>query len=238
MIISEKYKFIYFANARTATTSLEKALQELNELELVIPDLRAKLDMDPFLKTQNLTHIRPSIIKEMMGEQKWSSYFKFTFVRNPWDWCLSQFFRNCLKANMSINPLKHILHPSSYSNYFELLKRRRKAQNFNEFKEEDFFEIWNRMKKFRGIENAENYFQSQFVFDQQGTKIVDFVGRFESVEKDTEAALEHIGLKGIAIPKVNVSRNKKDYRSYYTRESRELVSKHYERDVELLGYDF
>lgn len=35
-------------------------------------------------------HIPPAISKSCLSSEIWNSYFKFVFVRNPWDWFVSQ----------------------------------------------------------------------------------------------------------------------------------------------------
>jgi hypothetical protein len=39
------------------------------------------------------------------------------------------------------------------------------------------------------------------------------------------------------LPHVNVSEHR-DYRTYYTPETREFVAKRFQRDIEMFGYDF
>jgi len=183
MILSVKHEFIYFANARTATTSLESVLGELDETAVLLPELSEFWNADPFLRTQNLKHIRPCLLEPLLDEDTWNRYFKFTFVRNPWDWCLSQYFRQYMRANKRFDP-RTLRHPKGL---LKFLRRRSEARRFEKFGDEEFERIWKRMKRFRGIESDENYFQSRFVVDQEGREMLDFVGHFESLEVDTRS---------------------------------------------------
>lgn len=232
MVLSVKYEFIYFANARTATTSLESVLREFDDSSLLLSRMKEFRAEDPFLRAQNLKHIRPCQLKPWLEEDVWNRYYKFCFVRNPWDWCLSQFFRNHLGANKRLN-LKLLAHPKAL---IKFLRRMRKRNSYTEFRDEDFERVWQGMKRYRGIESDDNYYQSQFVLDEEGRDVLDFVGHFESLEKDIRFVLERIGLDPEIIPERNKSRGKGVFTDYYTESTKQLVAERYARDIERLGY--
>jgi hypothetical protein len=167
-----------------------------------------------------------------MDKDQWNCYFKFAFVRNPWDWCLSQYFRNYLAANRRLDR-KTV---SSKKALLKFISHRREAKNFERFGEREFGKIWKRMHRFRGVESDDNYFQSQFVVDEEGQEMLDFVGRFESLEADSRFVLDKLGMKDAAIPVQNKSRGKAEFTQYYTEQAKELVSDRYAQDIELLGY--
>jgi hypothetical protein len=77
--------------------------------------------------------------------------------------------------------------------------------------------------------------QSSFVFDSSGKKIVNFVGKFENLSADFEQICSdlHIGAK---LPHKNASKRKKNWRSYYTDETYELIRRAYDRDIVAFGY--
>ena len=78
--------------------------------------------------------------------------------------------------------------------------------------------------------------QRQFLADRAGTLLVDFLGRFESLEEDFASVCRTLGIPA-QLPHTNRSWHK-DYRSYYNDRSAELVARHFRDDIELLGYDF
>lgn len=78
--------------------------------------------------------------------------------------------------------------------------------------------------------------QKDFVVDDDGKLIVDFVGRFESLEADFEAICDEIGIEA-KLPHTN-STSHDDFTAYYTPRARRLVEEHYREDLEFFGYTF
>jgi len=78
--------------------------------------------------------------------------------------------------------------------------------------------------------------QASWFYDDTGTLLVDFVGRFETLKEDFRRACDAIGVEA-ELPHLNPSR-RRDYRTYYSDEARELVARIDRRDIELFGYTF
>jgi hypothetical protein len=79
--------------------------------------------------------------------------------------------------------------------------------------------------------------QLDYLTDENGNLLVDFIGRFESVEDDFRRMSERAKLPEIQLQKINVTSHR-DYRKYYTPASREIVEQRYKRDLEYFGYEF
>ena len=87
MIISHKHKFIFIAIPKTGTHAIRFALREHmgeEDEEQVGLFVKKKLKYESLSKI-NHGHISCIQAREALGEQVWNNYFKFTFVRNPWD---------------------------------------------------------------------------------------------------------------------------------------------------------
>lgn len=84
--------------------------------------------------------------------------------------------------------------------------------------------------------NEEIRYQKDFIYAKDGTKLVDFVGRFEQVEEDFAKICSRIGISA-RLPKLNVSKAK-PYQEYYDHELIELVRRAFEPDISLFNYDF
>ena len=94
MILSHQKKFIYIHIYKVAGTSIRTVLQEYDDL--------AKSDFPfyenvkfyfghqyTFLSRWAIDHIKASKVKKHFPSEVYDNYFKFTFVRNPWDWQVS-----------------------------------------------------------------------------------------------------------------------------------------------------
>jgi hypothetical protein len=78
--------------------------------------------------------------------------------------------------------------------------------------------------------------QFPYVTDARGKLIVDFVGRYERLAEDFATVCARLKIKS-ELPHANVSEHR-DYRTYYTAETREFVAKECRRDIEMFHYDF
>jgi hypothetical protein len=78
--------------------------------------------------------------------------------------------------------------------------------------------------------------QYSYVTDEQGNQIVDFIGHYERLEEDFATICARLKIKA-ELPHANVS-DHRDYRSYYTPETREFVADKFRRDIEMFHYNF
>lgn len=91
----------------------------------------------------------------------------------------------------------------------------------------DFVDRWTRSDKSR---------QRPFVCDAQGNLIVDYVGRFEHLERDFEEITRRIGVP-CGLSHANSTKHR-DYRTYYDRHLVRMVSERLADEIEWLGYTF
>lgn len=153
---------------------------------------------------------------------EFSHYFKFTFVRNPWDRLVSSF--NYLKSGAS-----------GFESDVKWADEH--------FKPYDDFSSFVR----NGLESEHilnhTHFVPQHKFICFNDRImVDFIGRFESLEEDynyishkigVSAKLQHMNRTNSA-----GSTTHKDYKDYYDSETVEIVRRVYQKDITLFGYQF
>jgi hypothetical protein len=77
--ISHRHKFVFFSNPKTGSESVRLMLDPYSDIKCV--RLRERTAEFPFYD-----HILPVELREVFRERGWEfeSYYRFTFVRNPW----------------------------------------------------------------------------------------------------------------------------------------------------------
>lgn len=168
---------------------------------------------------------------------EWDSYFKFAFVRNPWDRLVSWY--------SMIDQARGIP-------WFETLWNERKRRHYRQARHNP---LWRQVLDQGGgfadfvrhchepvlVEQGTRYSfafnQVDYLCDGSGGLLVDFVGRFERWEADAGAVFDRLGIRVPAWPRRNPSRHA-HYATYYTPELAELVARRYARDVAAFGYAF
>jgi hypothetical protein len=155
--------------------------------------------------------LQHSKLRRYEKEFKLDKFFKFAFVRNPWDRAVSQisylqrqtgkkfFSGNCFKDNIKI-------YCSSNKN------------------------IWG---------HDLGACQLDFLCDFSGRLRIDFLGRFESLEKDFVKACDILGIKPAPdLPHIFNSKRECHYSKFYDDESAKWIEEKFSKDINLFGYQF
>jgi hypothetical protein len=154
----------------------------------------------------------------IFGDERFRDYFKFTFVRNPWDRLVSAFFF-----------LKH-----GGLNAGDRRFSRRHLARFDTFGA--FVRHWLRP---RNLHHTIHFVpQHEFICLRKLTIAVDFIGRFETLETDFARIAERLGIE-CTLDHCNPAASRRpDYRTYYDERTRAIVANVYAEDIALLDYDF
>lgn len=189
--ILEKYKAIYFKGYRVASSSLTSVFYE------------ACFDK-PMKKTIESTKFKKFTNRK---SKKYKNYFKFTFIRNPYDRCVSTY------------------------------EMRGWYPDFKEYKDITFKGFVKKIYKIPD-EVADMHIKSQYLsFFEGGRQLVDYIGRFETLEKDYKKICKIIGIKPLKLLHKNKSKRRL-YQKYYDKETIKLVAQRYKKDLELFNYKF
>lgn len=78
--------------------------------------------------------------------------------------------------------------------------------------------------------------QKDFLYSERGEQLVDYIGRYENLNRDFDAICARIGIAA-SLPRLNVS-GAKPYCEYYNEATVSRVREAFAPDIELFGYDF
>ncbi len=182
MIISHKHKFIFIHIPKCAGTSITYALAPyLGEEDFVFgctPE-GEKLNKEGLRSGGLWKHSTAMEVREMLGRRAWNSYYKFAFVRNPWDLLVSTY---------------HWWLTTPWDDEKGTGKKIRALQDY-----EDYL-----LSSYRRTKNC-----LDLISDQDGNLLVDFVGKQEQIHRDFDNVCGKIGIPNIELPFENRSSHQK-----------------------------
>ncbi len=187
LTLSHSRKFIWFRVAKVGTRTILSHLKNSN-----IP-----------LEVENvsLVYYPPKLYED---------YFKFAFVRNPWDRLVSCWLDKVIKHNM-------------YEFEGDDREKMRQFENFVDY------------VAGLDIENCDRHLQLQSRLIDLNH--VNYIGRLETFEADLNRVCEMIGAEGDAMAR-NASAKRQPYQDYYTEAIQAKVRQIYQTDIQLFGYQF
>jgi hypothetical protein len=170
--------------------------------------------------TRYKAHTTAAQIRDLLPAS--ASYFRFAFVRNPWDRLLSLYSFLCQKR---MNPLAG-----------------------EDWDQEDFrhrgFNWWLLENEWQppfarglGWPPGQKLCQLHYLADERGVLLVDFVGRTESLTADVARIAGRVGIPETDVPRINSSTHA-SYRAAYDDEMVAFVARHHAADIERFGYAF
>jgi len=233
MLVSHTHKFIYLKTRKTAGTSVEAYFDQFclppnessgqhdlvgrqskygicsgrNDLTHIEPNI------DPDVQAYNVyNHMTAKELKQELGDEIWSSYFKFCVVRNPWDRAVSMFWfkDSLLRWKLKNNP----------------------DLSLEEIKQQ--FEYW--------LGRNERWVEPDYnVWSIDGQCIVDDVIRYETINEDSARLSLKFGKEFTELPryKTGTRKQKHHYQSYYTNpETLEKLTELFMPYCKQFGYTF
>ncbi len=188
LTICDAPKFIWFRNAKVGTRSIFQAFDDAN-VQLIA-------------ESPSNCYYSPDI---------YNDYFKFAFVRNPWDRFVSGWLGKVVKNNM------FNFAPST-------LKEMQQFENFVSY--------------YAGfdLDTCDRHFRRQSKLIDINE--IDFIGRMESFNEDLQEVFQILELPDIPIPVKNKSSRTSSYHTYYTDDTKNIVSDMYRKDIQLFGYTY
>ena len=186
--ISHEKKFIWFRVAKVGTRTILNHLRECGV----------------YLDVEHANFIHYPI-------KSYHNYFKFAFVRNPWDRIVS-----CWQNKVIIRNQMGFTDSA--------LERMKKFENFVNF------------VSALNIEQCDRHLRSQSTLIDLNN--IDYLGRMETFEEDANYVFQRLGLIEKEVVPKNVTLNRKPYQEYYNKVTIEKVSQIYRKDIQIFGYRF
>lgn len=150
--------------------------------------------------------------------------FKFTIIRNPYDRLVSLYLNKIKNPNAKDFRKGIFCGFLKYNKFYENMP-------FNEF-----------VRVIHSIPDkiSDPHLKSQYlhISDNKGNILVDYIGYFESLEKNYLEICKRLNI--INPPKLPHEEKSKreDYKNYYNEKTKKLVEERYCKDFELFGYKF
>ncbi len=174
------------------------------------------------------SHHTSQEIANLIGN-KYQDFFKFCFVRNPWDRFLSLYNYARLKESYyhsAINPEKAL-----YGKHldYDLLSSA-------SLKECAYYLMEGKLKH----DHCWNQWNPQYtwIVNDTGKIIVDYIGHVEKMKENFTFITKRLGITNEIVYKNTSSQKKVFYRDCYDLETKKIVEEFYKKDIEIFGYEF
>lgn len=215
MLISHRYKFIYFKTVKTAGTSIETALEKycLPEGHDDVPVVTPKIETEAgvigarghFAETEHWrNHMQAADIRRGVSPEVWDGYYKFCNLRNPWDKTVSWF---------------HFKNPAM------------KGKSHDEIV--TTFRTW--------LRAAHSIGQDQKIYMIENVPVMDDYIHYESMADDFDRICNNLGLEPGAIPRHKTKergQKKIPYQQYYDAATRNIVANRYKTAIAHFDWAF
>ena len=220
MRLSWKNSFVYISIHKTASETVRSLLDPYSDIKSCGER-----------KTICYHHIPAKKMKYYFDERyykanqknwEWNKWFKFTTVRNPWARKLSTFSYIKKRAE------EFKVVDMGYDNWFreKALKIDSECENFKQY-----------LRKYCNPNKTRNR-QLDWILENNGNNMLDFVGKVENLENDLKYAFKQIGLPE---PKI-VHNNKSDHAPYTDAYNEQwmidVVRERYIDDINYFNYEF
>jgi chondroitin 4-sulfotransferase 11 len=216
-ILLQEYRAIYLFIPKVACSSIKKVIADT-------------LGIPPYDPSQPDKYIHRRIYpyaKRARIYGAYKDYFKFSFVRNPFDRLVSC-YSNKLAQDKYLNN-------EYFTNGVARIFKKYKGLFWGGMSFEDFAASVAQIPDNR----ADPHIRSQWLtmVDQRDHHLADYVGKFENLQEDFTFVCKTIGFPVKELPRLLKS-DHKDYREYYTNKTIEIVQQRYSKDLETFQYDF
>lgn len=220
-ILSFRKKFVFIHIPKTAGTSITSVLEPFADPPILSSKLVRNslhilckyISFDVYRYTGKYiipSHADAEELQARYPDLDFRAFFRFSFVRNPWDWMVSRYAFIRLPRKKLTSPHKS----------FAVSQ-----QSFTEFVESICLS-----------KSPINQCQRLFL-KSDGSLDMEFIGKIENFSSDFQHVLEYLGISNKAIPYKNTTSHAK-YTEMYDDYTKKLVGNAFCQDIDLFKYSF
>ena len=212
-----EYKLIYFQIPKCANTSVIFSLGQITNWDN-FPKME-KFDFSKHHQIQESVRRYKKPFTPAVLEQ-YHDYFKFTFVRNPWDRAVSCWYDK-------------VKNKKDWFVAFSRWGLDKRDISFEKYCE--------RILSIKDMDSNDHFRSQSFCVGQSGELFLDWYGKVESANEDWSFLQEHVlNNYNENLPDLNIVNriDRAHYSFYYTDYTRGLISTRYKDDVKAFDYSF
>lgn len=229
-MISHSHNFIFVHIPKCGGTAIESVLKKYASN---VTGYRVSVDAK-YLRNKELFN----------SLENYKNYYKFSFMRNPFDRILSTYVHFHSKGKVKTDFKTFILNVSKFLDQdFESLYKQVPYNHTNlKFKLPNLppFDLLNIHKypfddiDVNGAGNVGYHCLPQTFFELSK---LDYIGKQENLQNDFNKICSALNIETVKLPFLN-KHNHKHYTEYYDDETRAIVADKYAKDIEYFGYEF
>jgi hypothetical protein len=159
----------------------------------------------------------PAVTVCDLNRSQWNSFLTFSFIRNPWERMWSIYKFNLERKGKG--------HEDVGKSFDEFLMRKKRTHNWAKTFPNPNTPIQRRP-------------QTDWLLDENGEMIVDFIGRFENLHDDFKRICSMVGIKPPRLTRTHKTSHSVPYTKAYSKEGIEFVEEHFRTDIEMFEYAF
>lgn len=217
MLLSLKHNFLFVHIAKTGGTSVRDALRPLRlsdpwyPVQFICSRLSALSGHRLGIKFPR--HAKIIAAREMLPVELFERLYKFSFVRNPWDLQVSS-WHHIRRERPHL-----VAHVDTFADFMRWKLDESRPYQFH-------------------IDTSIEL-QSDYLIGLRGEKLVDFIGRHETLHDDFSHVCREIGISAPELPHRRRALDRaSDYRSYYDDALAERVALRFAPDIAMFGYRY